>query len=237
MSRRLPILLTAFSLCFGACGFAQEPIVLQKPDPKKPKDSISYSMGWVMGQNLLGNGFLESDLAFDDFLSGVKDALSKGKCKLDENEMTGAMQSLDAKMRKRAQDVAQSNADAAAKFLEENKKKDGVQTTPSGLQYKVIKSGNGTKSPSMTSVIKVHYEGKLRDGTVFDSSIKRNEPIEYPLQQMIKGWIEALQRMKIGDKWQLWVPPSLGYGLEGMAPANIGPNELLIFEVELLDVK
>ncbi|MGV3532261.1 MAG: FKBP-type peptidyl-prolyl cis-trans isomerase [Chthoniobacteraceae bacterium] len=128
--------------------------------------------------------------------------------------------------------------DAAAKgetYLKENGKKEGVKTLPSGLQYKVVKEGSG-KSPKATDTVSVHYRGTLIDGTEFDSSIKRGEPAEFPVNRVIKGWTEALQLMKEGDKWMLYIPSHLAYGERGAGGA-IGPNETLIFEVELLKVK
>ncbi len=123
----------------------------------------------------------------------------------------------------------------AKTFLAANAKKDGVKTTASGLQYKVIKSGTG-KSPKATDTVKVHYHGTLIDGTVFDSSVERGEPVSFPVNGVIPGWTEALQLMKEGDKWQLFIPSKLAYGERG-AGAKIGPNATLIFEVELLAVE
>ena len=132
---------------------------------------------------------------------------------------------------------AQSNnpIERAEKFLMENKTKDGVITLPSGLQYKVIKDGDG-KTPKLTDTVVTHYRGTLLDGSEFDSSYKRNEPAEFPVSRVIKGWTEALQLMKEGSKWILYVPPKLAYGERG-AGGLIGPNETLIFEIELLKVK
>jgi len=121
-------------------------------------------------------------------------------------------------------------------FLKENAKKEGVKTLPSGLQYKVIKEGEG-KSPKATDTVSVHYRGTLLDGTEFDSSIKRGEPAEFPVNGVIKGWTEALQLMKQGAKWMLYIPANLAYGARGTPGGPIGPNETLIFEVELLKVK
>ena len=121
-------------------------------------------------------------------------------------------------------------------FLKENEKKEGVKTLPSGLQYKVLKEGEG-KSPKATDTVSVHYRGTLLDGTEFDSSTKRGEPAEFPVNRVIKGWTEALQLMKEGAKWMLYIPASLAYGERGTPGGPIGPNETLIFEVELLKVK
>jgi FKBP-type peptidyl-prolyl cis-trans isomerase FklB len=132
---------------------------------------------------------------------------------------------------------AQNNnpIERAEKFLMENKAKEGVKTLESGLQYKVIKEGTG-KTPKLTDTVSTHYRGTLLDGTEFDSSYKRNEPAEFPVSGVIKGWTEALQLMKEGAKWVLYVPPKLAYGERG-AGGIIGPNETLIFEIELLKVK
>jgi FKBP-type peptidyl-prolyl cis-trans isomerase len=132
--------------------------------------------------------------------------------------------------------MAQSAAEKGAKFLEENAKKEGVKTTASGLQYKVDKEGTG-KSPTATDTVKVHYKGTLLDGKEFDSSYKRNEPIEFPLNRVIKGWTEGVQLMKEGGKMTLYIPSKLAYGPSGTPGGPIGPDETLIFEIELLQVK
>ena len=126
-------------------------------------------------------------------------------------------------------------SDAGATFLAENAKKEGVKTTASGLQYKVIKSGMG-ESPKLTDAVKVHYHGTLIDGTVFDSSVQRGQPITFPVGGVIPGWVEALQLMKVGDKWQLFIPAKLAYGDQSPSPV-IPPNSVLIFEVELLGIE
>lgn len=128
-----------------------------------------------------------------------------------------------------------AKADAGETFLAENAKKEGVKTTASGLQYKVINSGTGA-SPKATDMVKVHYHGTLIDGTVFDSSVQRGEPISFPVSGVIPGWVEALQLMKVGDKWQLYIPARLAYGENSPTPA-IPPNSVLLFEVELLGVE
>ena len=130
----------------------------------------------------------------------------------------------------------QGNAakEAGNKFLEENKKQEGVITLPSGLQYKILKNGNGPK-PKASDTVKCHYEGRLINGAIFDSSIRRGEPAEFPVSGVIAGWVEALQLMNTGSKWQLYIPSELAYGSHG-AGQSIGPNETLIFDVELLDI-
>lgn len=130
---------------------------------------------------------------------------------------------------------AQKNAEAGKAFLEENAKKEGIVSLPSGLQYEIIAEGNGAK-PSATDAVTCHYHGTLIDGTVFDSSVRRGQPATFPLNRVIKGWTEALQLMPIGSKWRLFLPSDLAYGSQQVS-AEIGPNSTLIFEVELLDIK
>jgi FKBP-type peptidyl-prolyl cis-trans isomerase len=137
-------------------------------------------------------------------------------------------------MEEKQKAAAGTNLKAGEAFLAANAKKVGVKTTASGLQYKVIKSGAGP-SPKPTDVVKVHYHGTLIDGTIFDSSVQRNTPATFPVNGVIPGWTEALQLMKVGDKWQLVIPAKLAYGEEG--PGPIGPNSVLIFEVELLGIE
>lgn len=233
MARTAVAGLLLLGLCISSTS-AQEGVTLKKPETK-PKDPTSYAIGWNIGQDFLANGFQPADLASDDFLAGVQDAIARSNSRLNEEEMRAAFAALRERMNERIRMRAKNNADEAAKFLEANKAKEGIISLPSGLQYKVLKAGKGAQ-PTLTSEVKVHYEGKLIDGTVFDSSIKRGEPTEFPVGGVIPGWTEALQRMKVGDKWQVFIPPNLAYGERGGGP-DIGPNQLLIFEVELLDVK
>jgi FKBP-type peptidyl-prolyl cis-trans isomerase len=233
MARTAVAGLLLLGLCISSTS-AQEGVTLKKPEAK-PKDPTSYAIGWNIGQDFLANGFQPADLASDDFLAGVQDAIARSNSRLNEEEMRAAFAALRERMNERIRMRAKTNSDEAAKFLEANKAKEGVISLPSGLQYKVLKAGKGAQ-PTLTSEVKVHYEGKLIDGTVFDSSIKRGEPTEFPVGGVIPGWTEALQRMKVGDKWQVFIPPNLAYGERGQG-GDIGPNQLLIFEVELLDVK
>jgi FKBP-type peptidyl-prolyl cis-trans isomerase len=198
------------------------------------KDPKSYAIGFQIGKDISSSGLSAEDLELKELLEGFTDGLA-GKSKLTDQQMQQAMASLQEQMKAKMIQKSRKNLERANDFLKTNKDKEGVQTTKSGLQYQAIKSGSG-KTPSLTSTVKVHYEGKLLDGKVFDSSIARGEPIEFLVNGVIPGWTEALQRMKVGDKWKLFIPPGLAYGERG-AGSDIGPNELLVFEVELLDVK
>lgn len=211
------------------------PTTAQEPVPAGVSDPASYMIGYNFGRSLSSSMFVEKDFDFQQFINGIKDALNKKPSSLNEGDMRAAADALDTKLQGRAEQAVKGNLDRATAFLAENAKKDGVQTLKSGLQYKILKKGDG-KSPGQTSVVKVHYEGKLLDGSIFDSSIKRNEPAQFGVNQVIKGWTEALQRMAVGDKWQLFIPPDLAYGANGGPGGSIGPNEALIFEVELLDI-
>jgi len=199
------------------------------------KDASSYAMGFNIGSSLVQDGFGDKDLEGKDFLSGILDALSKKEPKLKQAQFQEAMKTLQQRIQKKMIEAGKVNLEKANAYLEANKKKDGVQTTRTGLQYQVLKSGTG-KQPTVTDTVICHYEGKLINGTVFDSSIKRSEPASFPVSGVVPGWTEALQRMKVGDKWLLTLPPSLAYGEAGSPPV-IGPNETLIFELELIDVK
>jgi len=198
------------------------------------KDPKSYAIGFQIGKDISSSGLSAEDLELKELLEGFTDGLT-GKSKLNDQQMQQAMASLQEQMKAKMIQKSRKNLERANDFLKTNKDKEGVQTTKSGLQYQAIKSGSG-KTPALTSTVKVHYEGKLLDDKVFDSSIARGEPIEFPVNGVIPGWTEALQRMKVGDKWKLFIPPGLAYGERG-AGSDIGPNELLVFEVELLDVK
>jgi FKBP-type peptidyl-prolyl cis-trans isomerase len=200
---------------------------------KTKQDSVAYAIGLQWGKSLkLDSLMLNAAL----IKSGIEDAF-KDAPKLTDAQiqtiMTALQQEIQDKRIKKQQEAATANLDAGNKFLEANKKKDGVKTTASGLQYIVLKEGTGA-SPKSTDKVKVHYEGKLIDGKVFDSSIKRGEPITFPLNGVIPGWTEGLQLMKEGGKCRFFIPPALAYGAQGSGA--IGPNEVLIFDVELIAV-
>jgi FKBP-type peptidyl-prolyl cis-trans isomerase FklB len=170
---------------------------------------------------------------------GLKDALAGKEAALTKEEREKTLQAFQKEMMEKqitaSKEAATKNAAEGEKFLTENKKKDGVKTTASGLQYKVLKEGSGP-SPKETDTVVVNYKGTLIDGTEFDSSFKRNEPASFQVNRVVKGWIEALQLMKAGSKYQLFIPSALAYGERG-AGQLIGPNATLIFEVELLSIK
>ncbi len=196
----------------------------------------SYTIGFQIATELKSNGLTIDPTAF---AAAVADVFAGKAPALNEQQQMEVIQKLrEESMKKHEAEMAgmkNKGLEEAAKFLAENKTKEGVKSTESGLQYKVISSGTGTESPKATDKVTVHYTGRLIDGSVFDSSVQRGEPATFGLGQVIKGWTEALQLMKVGDKWEVYIPPDLGYGEAGMGP-QIKPNSLLIFEVELISI-
>ena len=199
------------------------------------KEKASYSIGMNLGRNLKAGAL---DIDVEMLGKGVRDALSGGEPLLTESETEEVMAAFEKQVRSqqaaRAKTLGASNQKQGQTFLAQNKNKQGVKTTKSGLQYKVIKTGKGPV-PTKSDTVKTHYRGTLIDGKEFDSSYRRNQPAVFPVMGVIKGWTEALQLMPVGSKWQLFVPASLAYGERG-AGADIGPSATLIFEVELLDI-
>ncbi|HAY81218.1 MAG TPA: hypothetical protein DCY79_15545 [Planctomycetaceae bacterium] len=204
--------------------------------PMSQVDRQSYTIGLSFGQQLKGDSI---EINPDLLMKGLMDALKEAKPLLTEQQRRETLEALNRAMQAKAQAAAQEaaakNAAEGRAFLAKNKAQPGVVTLPSGLQYKVLKSGTG-RSPTVSDKVKVHYHGTLLDGTVFDSSVKRGEPISFGVTQVIKGWTEALQKMKVGDKWVLYIPSELAYGPRGTQGA-IGPNATLVFEVELLGIE
>jgi FKBP-type peptidyl-prolyl cis-trans isomerase len=198
------------------------------------KQQISYMLGQNVGRDLQQNQ-IECDM--QSFMAGVVAGFSGGPTKWSDAEMQACRARFEQEMRQkmmgRMQEAAGKNQKEAADFLAKNAQTAGVQTTPSGLQYKVLKQGTGA-TPALTDKVRCHYRGTLLDGTEFDSSYG-GEPAEFPVDGVIPGWTEALQKMKVGDKWQLFVPGDLAYGANPPGPP-IEPNSMLIFEVELLGV-
>jgi FKBP-type peptidyl-prolyl cis-trans isomerase len=202
-----------------------------EPAPKTVKDQASYSIGYDIGRSFKDR---ELDLELAMIVRGMKDALAGTDPALTEEQMVQAMEEFQKAFQQQMAQRAKKAAEEGVAFLAANGKKEGVVTTASGLQYKVLKQGTGP-SPKATDVVRTHYEGTFINGKVFDSSIKRNEPATFGVNQVIPGWTEALQLMKVGDKWQLFVPSKLAYGPEGSQGA-IPPDSTLIFEVELLEI-
>ncbi len=203
---------------------------------KDDKDKVSYSIGLNIGRSMKTEGLAINP---DVLAAAMKDVFSGAKPQLTDEEVKTVMETfqkeMQSKQMKSREEGLAKNKGEGEKFLIDNKKKEGIKTTASGLQYKVLKDGTG-KTPKATDTVKTHYRGTLLDGTEFDSSYKRGEPAEFPVNGVIKGWTEALQLMKEGAKWQLFIPSELAYGERG-AGKDIGPNSTLIFDIELLSVK
>lgn len=204
------------------------PYVFGQVKMKNEIDSVSYALGASVAGNLMKEGMTEYNS--DAFKKGFEDVF-KGGSQIPEAQANQIINAYFTKLR-----AAQSEKMKAegAKFLEENGKRDGVTTTASGLQYEVIKMGEGEK-PTISDKVTTHYHGTLLDGTVFDSSVDRGEPIQFPVSGVIAGWTEALQLMPVGSKWKLYLPYNLAYGERGSGP-KIGPYSTLVFEVELISI-
>jgi FKBP-type peptidyl-prolyl cis-trans isomerase FklB len=248
--RSILILVAAITLFVSSCQQAKEQNAkpaekkeITKADLKTEDDNISYSLGFSMGSRFIRDGL---EINLEIFQEGMKDGFTGSKQVLTEEEMQKTMMALQQKMMAKRQtehmkemeerkNLGEANKEKGEKFLEANKAKEGVITLESGLQYKILKKGTGA-SPKATDTVKCHYKGTTIDGEEFDSSYKRGEPATFALNRVIKGWTEGLQLMKEGGKWEFFIPPELAYGEMGSGP-HIGPNEVLIFEVELLGIE
>jgi FKBP-type peptidyl-prolyl cis-trans isomerase len=206
----------------------------EKVEPKTENEKINYSVGYQIGGDFKRQ---EVEPNPEAVMKGIEDALSGAEPLMNAEQMNATLINLKKRIMQAQQqkmiDAAADNLKAANAFLAENAEKEGVTTLESGLQYKVIASGAG-KSPQKSDKVTVHYRGTLTDGTEFDSSHSRGKPASFGVDQVIRGWTEALQLMKEGDKWELYIPPKLGYGALG--GRKIPPNSALIFEVELISV-
>ena len=226
---KLPLFIVALSLALVPLAPAADPVL------KDQKDKVSYSIGLDIGSTLKRQLIeVNSEL----LNKGIQDGLQGGKALLTDEQMKETMATFQkemmAKQAAAKKAAGEKNEAESKKYLEENKKKEGVKTTASGLQYRVEKEGNGPM-PKATDTVKVNYKGTTIDGTEFDSSYKRGTPASFPVNRVIKGWTEALQLMKVGSKYQLVIPAELAYGEKG-AGSDIGPNATLLFEVELLEI-
>jgi FKBP-type peptidyl-prolyl cis-trans isomerase len=214
--------------CLVAPALAQDKTAL-----KTENDKISYVLGLNLGTDMKNRSI--NDLNYDLLIKGIRDAYADGEKLMTDEEAEQVWSTFQQNMKASSMKMSEENKKKGEEFLAQNKTKEGVVTLPSGLQYKVIKAGSGPK-PKLTDTVTTHYRGTLINGSEFDSSYKRNAPASFPVNGVIKGWTEALQLMETGSKWQLYIPSDLAYGPNG-AGGVIGPNETLIFEVELLSVK
>lgn len=196
------------------------------------EQKVSYGIGLQMGEQLLNNPF--EGMAIEAVLSGLSDCLNGAEIQVPETELEKAFQVISERQRALAEEAGAGQAAEGEAFLKENAAKAGIQTTESGLQYEIITEGSGDK-PSASSTVRTHYHGMLINGSVFDSSVDRGEPAEFPVNGVIPGWTEALQLMPVGSKWKLFLPHQLAYGERG-AGGMIGPYSTLVFEVELLAI-
>jgi FKBP-type peptidyl-prolyl cis-trans isomerase FklB len=212
---------------------AQDPATaLPDMPPAASRQDVSYSIGYTIGAEMVQRG---SDLDADQLVEGIKAGLGENEARLTPDQMAQSLFSFQMQMQQKHFAKAKENLDQGMAYLAQNAKQQGVTVTDSGLQYKVIKSGDGP-TPTMQDVVAAHYRGTLPDGTEFDSS-PEGEPVAFPVARVIPGWVEALQMMKIGDKWELTIPADLAYGEAGDPRGAIGPNQVLRFEIELVEIR
>ncbi|MBI3869273.1 MAG: FKBP-type peptidyl-prolyl cis-trans isomerase [Verrucomicrobia bacterium] len=227
------IILTLCMTGVAASLWAAEPAA--EAPAKSDKKKVSYSFGLNYGNFFKQNGI---ELDIDEFAKGISDQIAGKPAMTDQQarEIMNAFRTeMMAKKAQRDKEQGDKNEKEGAKFLEENAKKEGVKSTASGLQYKVLKEGSGAK-PGLTDTVETHYKGTLIDGSTFDSSYDRGTPTSFSVGGVISGWTEALQMMTVGSKWQLFIPSKLAYRERG-SPPKIGPNATLVFEIELLSIK
>ncbi|ATJ81094.1 FKBP-type peptidyl-prolyl cis-trans isomerase [Halomonas beimenensis] len=202
--------------------------------PETDEERLGYSLGVTLGKSIQQD---VSDLDVDAFTQAVRDVFAGDELQMSDEEMAAALQTFQqeamAARAAEAEQQAEANKAEGEAYMAENAEQEGVTTTDSGLQYRELESGDGA-SPGADDTVEVHYEGQLIDGTVFDSSYERGEPVSFRVGQVIEGWQEALQLMDVGDTWEIVIPSDLAYGARGQGP--IGPHETLVFKVELLDV-
>ncbi|AIA74316.1 FKBP-type peptidyl-prolyl cis-trans isomerase [Halomonas sp. XH26] len=203
--------------------------------PETDEQRLAYSLGVTLGESMQAD---IEDLDLDTFTDGMRDVFDGKELALSEEEMMEALVAFQersmAEREQEAAEIAQLNLEEGQAYLAENAEREEVEVTESGLQYEVLESGDGA-TPGAEDTVEVNYEGMLLDGTVFDSSFERGQPVSFQVNQVIEGWQEALQLMSVGDSWMLYIPAELAYGEGGQGP--IGPNEMLTFRVELLGVE
>lgn len=235
MRTRIWIALASATLLTANLAAQEEP----KPEAEPKLDSVKaqgcYLIGRQIGTQLTRQSI---DVDLDALMAGIKSGLTDSPSAISPKDAEKIMQEFQMEIQRQVQAkmkaVGETNIKEGKAFLDANRKKEGVQTTESGLQYLVIQEGDGL-TPTAEDTVQTHYKGTLLDGTVFDSSYDRGEPAEFPVNGVIKGWVEALQLMKVGSKWKLFIPAELAYGEDG-AGGKIGPNAVLTFEIELLGI-
>lgn len=229
------LLIMVVSVALAACGSDRQ--AGDDVDLDSEAKRISYGMGVGLGKRAQQDNI---DMDVNAFAAGMRDALEDRPLQMSQEDIVQEMQAYQQKKLAEQQAayeaLAEANLAAGEAFLSKNSQKKGVVTLDSGLQYKIIEEGDGPK-PTATDTVEVHYVGTLVDGTVFDSSRERGEPVSFPLTAVIPGWTQALQMMPVGSTWKIFVPSDLAYGPGGAGGGPIGPNATLIFEVELLDIK
>lgn len=225
---RLAAAVALVGLVLAGCDSQTSEVALETPAQK-----ASYGIGLNMGKSLAQEGM--DDLDSKAVAQGIEDAIAKKEQRLKDEELIEAFAFLQKRAEERMVEMNEESSKAGKKFLEENAKRDGVVTTASGLQYEVVKKADGAQ-PKATDVVTVHYEGKLTDGSVFDSSVERGSPIDLPVNGVIPGWVEALQLMHVGEKYKLYIPSELAYGDQSPTPA-IPANSVLVFDLELIAIK
>lgn len=236
------VAMTALMALLAMAAVAQEakPAAAEGGDAafKTDAEKVGYLIGNEIGRNL-GEAGIKNDIDIEKLVAGLRDGVEGKEPKIPEAEAQQIMMAFSMKMQQKMQakqtEDADKNTAEGEKFLAENKAKEGVKTTASGLQYQILTEGKGD-SPKATDEVSVHYRGTLLNGEEFDSSYERGEPTEFPLNRVIPGWTEGLQLMKVGGKAKFWIPGSLAYGMNPPPGNEIGPNQLLVFEVELLNI-
>ena len=207
------------------------------------KDPLSYFLGISVGQQMGQSGFQLGDLNLEGLMEGFRDGIENKEPALSQSQLSEVRTKIQGLLQARQQEQqevmtkqAVTNREKGTAFLAGNAKQEGVKELPGGIQYKELKAGTGP-SPAPTDTVRVHYTGTLIDGTKFDSSVDRGEPATFPVNRVIQGWQNAIPKMKVGGKWMLYIPSDLAYGEQGSPSGGIGPNEVLVFEVELLGIE
>jgi len=241
MTQQLAIYLALITLLFPSLGLiAQDETAQEKTAVEDGEstvaDPIGYFLGLSVGQQMRQNGFRSGDFDLQAMLAGFKDGMNENESALSDEVLQATQRKIQELVQQRRVEMVAEARREGDEFLAANLKKEGVKELKGGVQYKVLEEGDGP-SPEPTDTVKVHYTGKLIDGTMFDSSVQRGEPATFRVNGVIEGWQIALQEMKVGSKWMLYIPSDKAYGEGGSPRGGIGPNQVLVFEVELLEIQ